>query len=113
MQSRSKEVARVRARLSSLIDIVNAIADSECNIEEHEIRDVENHLTFIDTVNDKTNIDIVVSDAKGNQEARDDLRKGLGSVQERDHAVAGIVGAEDKPPQHLPRVTYVSLVASH
>ena len=60
-------------------------------------------MTFIDIITDKTNIDIVVSDAKGEQEARDDLRVGLGSVQKRDHAVAGIVGSEDKPPTSAPR----------
>ena len=60
-------------------------------------------MTFIDIITDKTNIDIVVSDAKGDQEARDDLRIGLGSVQKRDHVVAGIVGSEDKPPTSAPR----------
>ena len=60
-------------------------------------------MTFIDTINDKTNIDIVVSDAKGDQEARDDLRIGLGSVQKRDHVEAGIAGSGDKPPTSAPR----------
>ena len=60
-------------------------------------------MTFIDIITDKTNIDIVVSDAKGDQEARDDLRVGLGSVQKRDHVVAGIVGSDDKPPTSAPR----------
>ena len=31
-------------------------------------------MTFIHTVNDKTNIDVVVSDTIGDQEARDDPR---------------------------------------
>ena len=60
-------------------------------------------MTFIDTVTDKTNIDIVVSDTKGDQEARDDPRAGLESVQKRDHVVAGIVGSGDKPPSSAPR----------
>ena len=60
-------------------------------------------MTFIDTITDKTNIDIVVSDAKGDQEARDDLRVGLGSVQKRDHVEAGIAGSGEKPPTSAPR----------
>ena len=60
-------------------------------------------MTFIDTVIDKTNTDIVVSDTKGDQEARDDLRVGFGSVQKRDHVVAGIVGSDNKPPTSAPR----------
>ena len=36
MESRIKEVARDRARISSLIDIVKAIADSDVTFEEHE-----------------------------------------------------------------------------
>ena len=60
-------------------------------------------MTFIDTVIDKTNTDIVVSDTKGDQEARDDLRVGIGSVQKRDHVVAGIVGSDNKPPTSAPR----------
>ena len=60
-------------------------------------------MTFIDTITDKTNTDIVVSDAKGDQEARDDLRVGLGSVQKRDHVVAGIVGSGNKTPTSAPR----------
>ena len=55
-------------------------------------------MTFIHTVNDKTNIDVVVSDTKGDQEARDDPRVGLGSVQKREHAVAGMAGSGDKTP---------------
>ena len=64
---------------------------------------VEDLLTFIDIITDKTNTDIVVSDAKGDQEARDDLRVGLGSVQKRDHVVARIAGSGDKPPTSAPR----------
>ena len=60
-------------------------------------------MTFIDTITDKTNTDIVVSDAKGDQEARDDLRVGFGSVQKRDHVVAGIVGSGNKTPTSAPR----------
>ena len=60
-------------------------------------------MTFIDIITDKTNIDIVVSDAKGEQEARDDLRVGLGSVQKRDHVVARFAGYGDKPPTSAPR----------
>ena len=55
-------------------------------------------MTFIDTVNDKTNNDVVVSDTKGDQEARDDPRVGLGSVQKREHAVAGMAGSDNKTP---------------
>ena len=62
-------------------------------------------MTFIDTINDKTNTDIVDSDAKGDQEARDDLRVGLGSVQKRDHVEAGIAGSGEKPPTSAPRDT--------
>ena len=60
-------------------------------------------MTFIDIINDKTNTDIVDSDAEGEQEARDDLRVGLGSVQKRDHVVARIAGSGDKPPTSAPR----------
>ena len=60
-------------------------------------------MTFIDTVIDKTNTDIVVSDTKGDEEARDDLRVGIGSVQKRVHVVAGIVGSDNKPPTSAPR----------
>ena len=60
-------------------------------------------MTFIDFINDKTNTDIVDSDAEGEQEARDDLRVGLGSVQKRDHVVARIAGSGDKPPTSAPR----------
>ena len=59
-------------------------------------------MTFIDTVIDKTNTDIVVSDTKGDQEARDDPRVGLGSVQKREHAVAGIVGSDKQDPNMSP-----------
>ena len=59
--------------------------------------------TFIDTTIDKTNTDIVVSDTKGDEEARDDLRVGIGSVQKRVHVVAGIVGSDNKPPTSAPR----------
>ena len=60
-------------------------------------------MTFIDFINNETNTDIVDSDAKGDQEARDDLRVGLGSVQKRDHVVTGIAGSDDKPPTSAPR----------
>ena len=59
-------------------------------------------MTFIDIITDKTNTDIVVSDAKGDQEARDDLRVGLGSVQKRDHVVARFAGYGVKPPNICP-----------
>ena len=59
-------------------------------------------MTFIDTVTDKTNIDIVVSETKGDQEARDDPKAGLGTVQKKDHVVAGSVGSGDKPPFICP-----------
>ena len=60
-------------------------------------------MTFIDIVIDKTNTDIVVSDTKGDEEAKDDLRVGIGSVQKRVHVVAGIVGSDNKPPTSAPR----------
>ena len=60
-------------------------------------------MTFIDFINNETNTDIVDSDAEGEQEARDDLRVGLGSVQKRDHVVARIAGSGDKPPTSAPR----------
>ena len=88
---------------SSLIDLVNAIADSDVTFEEHEIkRDVEEPLTFIDNVSDKTNIDIVVSETKGGHEARDDPKAGLESVQKIDHVGAGSVGYGDEPPRICP-----------
>ena len=59
-------------------------------------------MTFIDII---TNIDKVVSDIKGNHEARDDLRVGLESVQKTDHEVAGDVGSDNKPPTSAPRDT--------
>ena len=55
-------------------------------------------MNFIHTVNDKTNIDVVVSDTIGDQEARVDPRVGLGTVQKREHAVAGMIGSGDKTP---------------
>ena len=60
-------------------------------------------MTFIDIINDKTNTDIVDSDAEGEQEARDDLRVGLGSVQKRDHVVARFAGYGVEPPTSAPR----------
>ena len=62
---------------------------------------MEDPLTFIDII---TNIDKVVSDIKGNHEARDDPRVGLESVQKTDHEVAGNVGSDNKPPTSAPRV---------
>ena len=55
-------------------------------------------MTFIHTVNDKTNIDVVVSDTIGDQEARDDPGVGLETVQKREHAVAGMIGSDNKTP---------------
>ena len=49
-------------------------------------------MTFIDNVSDKTNIDIVVSEAKGGHEAGDDPKAGLEGVQKTDHVGAGSVG---------------------
>ena len=46
-------------------------------------------LTFID---DKTNIDIMVSEVKGGHEAGDDLKAGIEGVQKTDHVGAGSVG---------------------
>ena len=72
------------------IDLVKAIAVSDVNFEEHEIkRDVKEPLTFID---DKTNIDIMVSEVKGGHEAGDDLKAGIEGVQKTDHVGAGSVG---------------------
>ena len=59
-------------------------------------------MTFIDII---TNIDKVVSDIKGNHEARDDLRVGLERVQKTDHEVAGDIGSDNKPPTSVPRDT--------
>ena len=59
-------------------------------------------MTFIDNVSDKTNIDIVVSEAKGGHEAGDDLKAGLGNVQKIDHVGAGSVGYGDEPPRVCP-----------
>ena len=55
-------------------------------------------MNFIHTVNDKTNIDVVVSDTIGDQEARVDPKVGLGTVQKREHAVAGMIGSDNKTP---------------
>ena len=72
------------------IDLVKAIAVSDVNFEEHEIkRDVKEPLTFID---DKTNIHIMVSEVKGGHEAGDDLKAGIEGVQKTDHVGAGSVG---------------------
>ena len=49
-------------------------------------------LTFIDDVSNKTNIDIMVSEAKGGHEAGDDLKAGIEGVQKTDHVGAGSVG---------------------
>ena len=71
---------------------------------------MEDPLTFIDII---TNIDKVVSDAKGNHEARDDLRVGLERVQKTDHEVAGNVGSDNKPPTSAPRVMATSFQFLH
>ena len=55
-------------------------------------------MNFIHTVNDKTNIDVVVSDTIGDREARVDPKVGLGTVQKREHAVAGMIGSDNKTP---------------
>ena len=60
-------------------------------------------MTFIDFINNETNTDIVDSDAEGEQEAKDDPRVVLGSVQKRDHVVARFAGYGDKPPTSAPR----------
>ena len=60
-------------------------------------------MTFIDIINDKTNTDIVDSDAEGEQEAKDDPRVVLGSVQKRDHVVARFAGCGVSPPTSAPR----------
>ena len=59
-------------------------------------------LTFIDDVSNKTNIDIVVSEAKGGHEAGDDLKAGIEGVQKTDHVGAGSVGYGDEPPRVCP-----------
>ena len=55
-------------------------------------------MNFIHTVNDKTNIEVVVSDTIGEQEARVDPKVGLGTVQKREHAVAGMIGSDNQTP---------------
>ena len=60
-------------------------------------------MTFIDFINNETNTDIVDSDAEGEQEAKDDPRVVLGSVQKRVHVVARFAGYGDKPPTSAPR----------
>jgi len=59
-------------------------------------------LTFIDFINNETNTDIVDSDAEGEQEAKDDPRVVLGSVQKRVHVVARFAGYGVKPPNICP-----------
>ena len=52
-------------------------------------------MTFIHTVNDN---DKVLGETKVPKLNRDNIRKGLGRVQEIEHAEAGIAGAEHRPP---------------
>ena len=52
-------------------------------------------MTFINTVNDN---DKVLGETKVPKLNRDNIRKGLGRVQEIEHAEAGIAGAEHRPP---------------
>ena len=59
-------------------------------------------MTFIDFINNETNTDIVDSDAEGEQEAKDDPRVVLGSVQKRVHVVARFAGYGVKPPNICP-----------
>ena len=53
-------------------------------------------MNFIHTVNDKTNVEVVVSDTIGEQEAKVDPKVGLEAVQKREHAVAGMAASDDK-----------------
>ena len=60
-------------------------------------------MTFIDFTNNVTNTEIVDSDAEGEQEAKDDPRVVLGSVQKRVHVVARFAGCGISPPTSAPR----------
>ena len=53
-------------------------------------------MNFIHTVNDKTNVEVVVSDTIGEQEAKVDPKVGLEAVQKREHVVAGMAANDDK-----------------
>ena len=64
---------------------------------------MENHLTFINIINDKTNIDEVVIDIQSDQEAENDLTIDLGTVQKKEHVMAGVVGTSIKPQASAPR----------
>ena len=46
---------------------------------------MENHLTFINIINDKTNIDEVVIDTQSDQEDEYDLTIDSGTVQKREN----------------------------
>ena len=60
-------------------------------------------MTFIDFTNNVTNTEKADSDAEGDQEAKDDPRVVLGSVQKRVHVVARFAGCGVSPPTSAPR----------
>ena len=96
------DLAAKHSGLSSYVDLVKAIADNDVILGEDEnIRDVDVNKTFIDN----TNKHIVVSDTKGEEEVKDDIRVSIGSVQKTAHVVAGSVGLEDKAPTSALRLS--------
>ena len=78
-----------------MIDVVKAKANSDVSFEELEIkRYVKETETFIDKTNNVKNIEKADSD----QEAKDDPRIVLESVQKTVHVVARFAGCGVSPP---------------
>ena len=82
-----------------MIDVVKAKANSDVSFEELEIkRYVKETETFIDKTNNVKNI----GKADNDQEANDDPRIVLESVQKTVHVVARFAGCGVSPPNICP-----------
>ena len=82
-----------------MIDVVKAKANSDVSFEELEIkRYVKETETFIDKTNKVKNIE----KADNDQEANDDPRIVLESVQKTVHVVARFAGCGVSPPNICP-----------
>ena len=82
-----------------MIDVVKAKANSDVSFEELEIkRYVKETETFIDKTNNVKNIE----KADNDQEANDDPRIVLESVQKTVHVVARFAGCGVSPPTICP-----------
>ena len=82
-----------------MIDVVKAKANSDVSFEELEIkRYVKETETFIDKTNNVKNIE----KADNDQEANDDPRIVLESVQKTVHVVARFAGCGVSPPNICP-----------